>query len=215
MIMRPARPAPRPRRESAGFTLLEALVVLVITALVSVVLVQGLGLVLSARTSVENKLVDADQFILQRSVLLDPLRGVIPDYPDRPNVFNGQPRQVHAFTIRPLEERLGSPVGFTMTIDYDSGVDETFVTYQEQGAEKLVVARWPGNTGNFYYRDRVGEWVASWPPAGLASDQVPQTPWLIRVEMGTGVPSSLIASVDGAHRRPYRLIDTPFVNLPN
>ncbi|MHB1206448.1 MAG: PulJ/GspJ family protein [Rhodospirillaceae bacterium] len=200
---------------SAGFTLLETLVVLVITSLVSVVLVQGMGLVLSARTSVENKLVDADQFILQRNILLDPLRGVVPDYPNRPNIFNGQPRQVHGFTVRPLEERLGSPVGFTMVMDYDSGADETFVTYQEEGAEKLVVARWPGNIGNFYYRDRAGEWAQSWPPAGLAADEVSQTPFLIRVEMGTGVPSSLIASVDGAHRRPVRLIDTPFFTLPN
>lgn len=199
----------------AGFTLLETLVVLVITALISVVLVQGMGLVLSARTSVESKLVDADQFILQRNVLLDPLRGVVPDYPDRPNIFSGQLRQVRGFTVKPLQERLGSPVGFTMAMDYDSGTDETFVTYRELGSEPLVVARWPGNVGGFYYRDRTGDWNEAWPPAGVAADTVPQTPWLIRVEMGEGVPSSLIASVDGAHRRPFRLADTPFFNAPN
>jgi len=205
----------RGRHSALGFTLLETLVVLVITALVSVVLVQGMGLVLSARTSVESKLVDADQFILQRNVLLDPLRGVVPDYPDRPNIFSGQLRQVKGFTVKPLQERLGSPVGFIMTMDYDSSLDETFVTYREQGTEPLVVARWPGNVGAFYYRDRIGEWNEAWPPAGMAADTVPQTPWLIRVEMGEGVPSSLIASVDGAHRRPYRLQDTPFFNAPS
>lgn len=203
------------RAPNAGFTLLETLVVLVITALVSVVLVQGMGLVLSARTSVESKLVDADQFILQRNVLLDPLRGVVPDYPDRPNIFAGQLRTVHGFTVKPLQERLGSPVGFTMTMDYDSGADETFVTYREDRSSPLVIARWPGNVGGFYYRDRVGAWSEVWPPPGSADNPVPQTPWLIRIEMGDGTPSSLIASVDGSHRRPLRLIDTPFYNPAN
>lgn len=202
-------------RDSAGFTLLETIVVLVITALVSVVLVQGMGLVLSARTSVENKLVDADQYILQRNVLLDPLRGVIPDYPERPNIFNGQLRMVHGFTVKPLQERLGSPVGFTMAMDYDSGANETVMTYREDKSDPIVIARWPGNVGAFYYRDRAGPWNESWPPPGTGDNPVSQTPWLIRIEMGEGTPSSLIASVDGSHRRPLRMIDTPFFNPPS
>ena len=195
---------------NAGFTLLEALVVLVITSLVSVVLVQGFGLVLSARTSVESKLVDADQYILQSNILLEPLRGVLPDYPEKPNIFQGANRQLHGLTARPLQERFGAPVGFTMTMNYDSSSDETLMMYAEQGSAPVIIGRWPGNTGGFYYRDVTGDWSPTW-PSTQPSDQLPvQTPWLIRIEMGAGVPSSLIASVAGAHRRPIRLMDTPF-----
>ncbi len=122
---------------------------------------------------------------------------------------------VHGFTVKPLQERLGSPVGFTMAMDYDSGADETFVTYKEDRSDPLVIARWPGNVGGFYYRDRTGSWSEVWPPAGSVDNPVPQTPWLIRIEMGEGTPASLIASVDGSHRRPLRLIDTPFYNPAN
>src|SRR5262245_35439863 len=98
--------------QAAGFTLLEALVVMVITSLVSVVLVQGFGLILSARASVETKLVDVDHAILQNNILLEPLRGIVPDYPNQPNVFAGSATTLQALTTRPLQGRTGTPVGF-------------------------------------------------------------------------------------------------------
>ena len=192
----------------SGFTLLEALVVLIITGLVSVVLVQGFGLILAARTSVQDKLVDIDQQVIQRNVFLEPLRGILPDYPNRPNVFSGDARRLHGLTVRPLEERPGVPVSFTMWLDYDRGENQTSLAYQEQGAEILVLARWSGERGSFAYRDRTGDWTAVWPPAQNV-DQAPQTPWLIRVDLGFGYPQSVIASVAGAHQRPLRLLDTP------
>jgi hypothetical protein len=182
---------------------------MVITGLISVVLVQGFGLVLSARTSVQNKLVDIDQTFLQTNVVLEPLRGVLPDYPDRPNVFGGEARRLHGMTARPLEERIGTPVGFTLSMDYDSGRNETILTYQEQGAEPEAIAHWEGNSGDFSYRDRTGDWQAVWPPAGIAKDQIPQTPWLIKVDMGETFPSTLVASVAGSHQKLIRFMDTP------
>src|SRR5690606_26722337 len=77
-----------------GFTLLEALVVLVLTSLVSMVLVQGFGLLLGARASVQDKLVGIDEAVLEQSLFLEPLRGVVPDYPDRPHVFAGDAQRL-------------------------------------------------------------------------------------------------------------------------
>ena len=202
------------QNRTAGFTLLEALVVLVITSLVSVVMVQGFGLMLAARTSVETKLVEADQFILQSSLLLEPLRGVVPDYAERPNVFAGAARTLHGLTVRPLRERPGSPVGFAMTLDYKADSDETLVTYTEQGSPPVVIGRWPGNAGAFFYRDRTGGWASVWPPPAAVPNDTVQTPWLIRLEIGGDAASSLIASVNGAHRRAQRLMDSPFATPP-
>src|SRR3954471_16161054 len=104
--------------QSSGFTLLETLVVLVITSLISVVLVQGFGLILAARTSVQTKLVDVDQAVLQRNLFLEPLRGILPDYPNRPHIFVGESRKLSGLTVRPLQERFGGPVAFTMSMEY-------------------------------------------------------------------------------------------------
>ncbi len=183
--------------------------VLVITSLVSVVLIQGFGLVLAARTSAQNKLVDLDQTILTQNVFLEPLRGILPDYPDRPNIFAGDDRRLHGLTIHALESRAGAPVPFSMWLDYDSGNDQTTLSYQEQGRPVIPLGHWDGNHGSFAYRDRDGVWNAAWPPPPPQGLLAPQTPWLIRVEIGAGFPSTLIAAVDGPHARPFRMIDSP------
>ena len=189
-----------------GFTLLEVLVVLVITSLISVVLIQGFALVLGARTSVQNKIVGLEQIILKKNIFLEPLRGILPDYPDRPNVFHGETRVVRGLTVRPLQSRLGTPVGFTMSLDYDSQHDETELTYQEQGFAPQTLGRWEGTDGAFRYRDQAGPWLEAWPP----NPNVPQTPWLVQLDMGAGFPSSLVANISGPHQRILRIQDLPF-----
>lgn len=201
----------RERNLTAGFTLLEALVVLVITSLVSVVLVQGFGLILSARTSVENKLTDIDQSILQSNILLEPLRGIVPDYPTQPNVFDGTRTSLRALTTRPLQGRTGTPVGFKLSFDYDTNRDETHLVYQEVNAEAKIVGQWEGHRGTFSYRDRTGAWSEVWPPP--TADSASQIPWLIRVEVGQGFPSTFIASLNAIHQRRPRFSDGPMAGI--
>jgi general secretion pathway protein J len=186
---------------------MEVIVVLVITSLISVVLVQGLGLVLAARTSVQNKIVGIERLVMQRNIFLNPLRGILPDYPDRPHIFAGDARRIHGLTVRPLQSRIGTPVGFTLSMDYDTSRDQMVLTYQEQGTEAREIGRWDGRQGAFAYRDRAGEWRDAWPSKD--DPTAPQTPWLIRLSMGTSFPSTLIASVAGAHQRILRMQDTP------
>jgi len=197
----------RAKNRTAGFTLLEALVVLVITSLVSVVLVQGFGLILSARTSVETKLVDIDQAILQNNILLEPLRGIVPDYLNQPNVFAGTATTLQALTTRPLQGRTGTPVGFKFSFNYDTSRNETQLIYQEVNAEPKIVGRWEGRGGTFSYRDQTGAWAEVWPPP--TADSFTQTPWLIRVEVGEGFPSTFIASINTTHQRRPRFSDGP------
>jgi len=196
------------RSSLRGFTLLEALVVLVITGLISVVLVQGFGLLLGARTSVQDKLVAVDEAVVQQNLFLEPLRGIVPDYLERPHIFAGQAQRLRGLTVRPLQGRAGAPVPFSMSITYDSSSNLTALVYQESNTEPLVVGRWEGRTGAFSYRDLQGEWREAWPPPN--DFRAPQTPWLVRIERGTGFPKNMIASVGGAHRRPLRFRDTPF-----
>ena len=197
-------PATSPR--ARGFTLLEVLVVLVITSLISVVLIQGFALILGARNSFQTKIVGLEQVVLKQNVLLEPLRGVLPDYPNRPNVFHGETKTVRGLTVRSLQSRPGAPVGFSMTMNYNPREDETELVYQESGFAPEVLGRWEGPEGAFQYRDRKGSWLEAWPP----NPDVPQTPWLIRLDMGVGFPSSFVVSVNGPHQRVFRMVDLPF-----
>jgi hypothetical protein len=196
------------RARTGGFTLLEALVVLVISGLVSVVLIQGFGLLLGVRTSVRDKIVAVDETVIEHSLFLEPLRGVVPDYPERPHLFVGDAQRLHGLTARPLQARAGTPVPFTLSISYDASSDRSTLTYQEDNVEPLVVGSWEGRTGAFSYRDITGPWRQAWPPEG--DPLAPQTPWLIRIERSTGFPKNMVASVGGAHVRPLRFRDTPF-----
>jgi general secretion pathway protein J len=191
-----------------GFTLLEALVVLVITSLISVVLVQGLGLLLGARTSVQTRLVEIDQAVIEQSLFLEPLRGIVPDYMERPHIFKGENKRLHGMTTRPLQGRTGTPVPFTLTISFDPSTGLSSLIYQEDNTQPLPLGSWEGESGTFAYRNLTGNWLAAWPPENDA--RAPQTPWLIRLERGTGFPKNLVAAVNGAHQRPLRFRDTPF-----
>jgi general secretion pathway protein J len=191
---------------SRGFTLMEVLVVMVITSLISVVLVQGFSLVLAARTSVQNKIVGLERIVMERNIYLDPVRGILPDYKDRPNTFTGEARKLKGLTIRPLNGRMGTPVGFTLALDYDSARNQMVLIYQEQGFDAQEIGRWEGQTGNFAYRDLKGDWLEEWPPEDPTAQQ---TPWLVRLTMGEEFPSMLMASIIGSHQRYVRIQDTP------
>ena len=197
--------AARPHSLCRGFTLMEVLVVLVITGLISVVLIQGFSLILGARGSVQSKIVGLEQIVLKKSIFMEPLKGVLPDYPDRPHIFRGEGKRVQGLTVRPLQSRLGTPVGFTMTMSYDQRRDETELVYQESGFAPQTIGRWEGSEGAFHYRDRDGTWLESWPP----HPDTPQTPWLIRVDTGDDFPSSFVVSVNGPHQRAFRMQDLP------
>jgi prepilin-type N-terminal cleavage/methylation domain-containing protein len=187
-----------------GFTLLEALVVLVITGLISVVLVQGFGQILATRTRFADRIVGIEKIVVERNLVLEPLRGILPDYLNKPHVFRGEARRLHALTVRPLQDRLGAPVGFTMWLDYDAGRGETVLFYQEEGLDAWELARWEGSVGAFSYRDRTGDWSDRWP-----LDERKQTPWAVRLETSAPVSQTLIASVMGSHERIVRIEDSP------
>ena len=190
---------------AAGFTLFEMIVVLVISSLMAAVLMQGFGAVLSTRLSVSNAIDDLQETVLVQNILVDPLRGVIPDHSEGANEFRGQPRTLSGQTLRPLLSALGAPTPFKMTLDYDQSRDATILVYEESGRPKVEIGRWSGNSPTFKYRDSVGSWEENWPTETSRS----QTPWLIYLDVGpTLIP--LVAAVSGPHQRVPRPQDLPF-----
>jgi prepilin-type N-terminal cleavage/methylation domain-containing protein len=188
-----------------GFTLFEVLVVMVITGMISAVLMQGFGIVLSTRLTVGNKLVDLQSIVVNQSVITEPLRGIVPDDTKDPIPFKGQPLTLSGRTVHALLSAPGIPTDFTLT--FENELAGSKLVYEEKGRPKVDLAHWPGGNPTFKYRDFSGNWLSTWPPQGTVS----QTPWLIWIDGGSTL-APLVVAVQGPHRPQVRMEDLPFAN---
>lgn len=195
-------------QDQKGFTLLEVIVVLMISSLVAVILMQGLSLTLNARLRVADVVEDLDKKGVQVSVLTTPLRGVLPDYQDGQDVFFGDQKRIRGLTLSPLQGTFGAPTGFGMIMEYDIGDDATVLTYFERGYDPVEIARWKGDVGGFSFRGRTGDWAPAWPPRRDDAKQAPRT-----IQFSTGLQeTAFVIRVMGPHDRVGRLQDGPFGN---
>ena len=194
------------KTDQNGFTLLEVIVVLMISGLIAVILFQGLSLVLDARLRVASSIDDLDSRELQSSIVTYSMKGLLPDYPDGPDVFYGDQRRMRGLTLYPLQGTPGAPTAFGLSMEYDSVDDDTVLTYFERGYEPLELARWDGDIGAFSYKGRVGDWSQRWPIPG---DNIVQTPRTIQMTSGLQ-DTSYIVRVMGPHDRVGRIQDGPF-----
>ena len=198
-----------------GFTLLEVIVVLMISSLITAILVQGLSLVLDTRFRVMNELTRIETLGIQNSVVTSPLRALIPDHQYGDHVFVGAERRLKGLTISPLQGTNGAPTVFSMTLDYDVTDDTTSLTYLEQGYEPVQIAHWQGDTGIFSYRGRVDGWLERWPPQltpFTRPETILQVPRTIRLDRGRE-QVSYIVRVMGPYNRLNRAGDSPFGNI--
>ena len=193
-----------------GFTLLEVLVVLVITALVSAVLMQGMGLVLGLRDNLGEKLLDLDQLSLERNRVTFPLEGVVPDFDDGEDLFKGVEGSVSGLTTKPLLRREGRPTRFAINLQYDAGSRLNTLVYQEGNDPVITLSSWEGGQARFRYIGVDGQWVESWPQEsapvqlGVISEiRPPQLPELILLDtQSTEVPDFAVAILARRMRLP-------------
>lgn len=182
------------KHQSSGFTLLEVLVVMMIVSLVSVVLMQGMSLILNLRDNLGDQMFDLDQTVLKRNLVRQPLQGLYADFDDELNIFSGQPTKISGLTIQPLLRRAGRPIPFSMTIEYDESLRSNTLVYREDQDEPLRIATWEGEPAFFRYIGDETGWADAWPPVGLSSAVIanvitevraPQLPELIFLNTGS------------------------------
>ncbi len=191
-----------------GFTLLEVIVVLMISSLIATILFQGLSLILDTRFRVMSALTRIETSGLQSSIITTPLKGMIPDHIEEPGVFMGDGKRLKGLTLNPLQGTTGAPTAFAMDLSYDITDDATILTYFETGYAPVEIARWPGSEGTFFYRGRAGDWVKNWPPPFERKPlQVPRT---VRLDTSMEQNPVHVVRVMGPHNRATRAQDLPF-----
>jgi general secretion pathway protein J len=200
------------RRSAKGFTLLEAIVVMVITSLISVVLIQGLGMVLNLRGTFGDKMVGLDQNLIRRSMVTSPLEGLLGDFDDGEFIFRGNSQQIVGLTLRPLTRRSGRPQPFILEIAYDDSTRMNSLVYREARDQPIILAQWEGDLALFRYIGDDRGWLDQWPdnaptfnPGNVITDvRPPQLPELIYLQTNSLTEADFSVVVMGRRNRVPR-----------
>lgn len=196
------------KASTCGFTLLEVIVVLVVSSLISAILMQGLSLVLETQARVSQNIVDNQAKALEYNIIKTPLEALIPDYLDGENIFSGEEKKISGLTLQPLRGVNISPTAFTLSLEYQTQNNSTILIYEETNFGPIELATWKGKEGKFLYLTDTGNWQNSWKITNSRYNQVPKT-----IGLSTKVDSiQYIVRVRGPHDRSDRMQDGPFGN---
>ncbi len=168
-----------PKYHLHGFTLLEMLVVLVLVSLISTLLLQSLSYILQLRSHLQVHLDDLQHGAIQEAWFRSTTAGIITDYYDGKNIFQGTEREFSGLTLNPLEANLGALSPFAWQLQTEGG--RTSLRYRKSDGEYWEVASWTGEPGTFRYMDIQGKWHTQWPPP-FFSETPPQIPRFILLE---------------------------------
>jgi len=152
-------------QRSAGFTLVEVLVVLVITALVSMLLFQALAQVYRLQGRFGEQLAQSQGGAMHADWYRQLIEGLRTDYAEGRQRFGGQQRKLAGLSSTPLTATGGAAQWITLEIaDHE-------LRYQA-GEQRATLMSWP-QTGEaeFAYLDEAGTEHAQWPPSGGNPDQ--------------------------------------------
>lgn len=187
-----------------GFTLLEMLVVLVITGMVTSLLMGGLLQVMRLQAHFESEAFNTQLGAMHRDWFRQTVNGLIPDHPHGLHLFRGEARQLQGLTLSPLDLPEGTMAPFAWSLAFDRSRDETSLRYGLSDAPATIIS-WTGNSGSFEYIDTEGNSHDTWPPF---LGQWPQLPSAIRLKTGErGEAEMLIAVPKGPLAPRMRLRD--------
>lgn len=170
-------------RTTAGFTLVEILVVLAIVSLISGTLLFALQRVLDVRVRIAEFLDGTDAPNLIADWFRDSVDGLVADEKGGADQFSGSQRQLTGLTLAPLDGEAGVPTRVTWTIQFDPDKQRTYLRYQAATDPVMTIASWPDDRGGFRYCKVDLTCYDAWPPPNVRASTVPA---LIRLEAVRG-----------------------------
>ena len=184
MSARPRR-AERRLRARGGYTLMEVLAVLAMTAMIAVLLFDGVGGLYRLRAAVEREADAAERDLLVYSWWRESVRGLVQDYRDGGDRFQGAPDRFTGLTLTPLHDAPGAPRPFGWVIAggeagaqagrADAQADGAWLGYIAPGAGAATRLSALPDGAEFRYLGEDGVWAPNW-----ADDTAPLMIALIR-----------------------------------
>jgi general secretion pathway protein J len=184
-----------------GFTLIEILVVLVITGFIVTLLLQSLQQVFFLQKHFGHEIFYTQRGAMYADWFRQSINSLMPDYKEGKHKFSGDYRRMSGLTLAPLAQEAGALAPFVWRLEFDLSSGQTGLYYGNE-VEKdsaLPLLAWLGNDGRFIYTDAKNEAHDSWPPFLGAWPQLPSS---ITLESGSGERLRLIVAAP-------RSADTP------
>ena len=172
--------APR-RSRLRGFSLIEAVVTLVIVALLVVVLMQALGQTLGVRERVIRFQRATRVDMLQEQWFRQTIAAAIPDLRDAFGSIEGDGKSLDLLTVAPLSGQGLQRVQWRL-VQQAGG----YALRYREGDRDLVVVPGPLENAEFDYLDHDGQWKREWKPAA-GDELVMPSQVRLQARLATGV----------------------------
>lgn len=185
--------------KSRGFSLLEALVTLVIVSLVATVLMQSLLYVLGMRERVLRVDREGRTAVLHERWFRDSVGAAIADRPDGRSPFVGDASVLRFLSLSPLQGQGAWPVEWRL----DEGQGGQRALNYAQGEDAWPVLPPVLGDARFEYLDGRGQWHPGWPLESRPDEALPRAVrlaalrdgrplvWWVAVSAGPGLPPTL------------------------
>lgn len=158
------------RRHAGGFTLLEAMVTLVIVSLMIALLMQALIQVLGLRERVLLYQRESRTAALQEQWFRESVQGALVDLPDALGRMEGDAERFGLVTASPLATGGIGYIGWSIVRQGRGQV----LSHTDSEGNSIEVIGGPMQDARFSYRSAEGEWTSSWQPEEGATEVVPR-----------------------------------------
>lgn len=181
-----------------AFTLLEMLVVLILSGMITAILMQGLHQVFRLQTHFGKELFNTQHGEMYTEWFRGSVNGLMPDYEDGKNRFKGTAREFSGLTLSPLDTATEALVPFSWRLKFDSQSGDTQLQYGQTDSVAAVLS-WQGNSGRFIYFDSNSDPHDTWPPF---LGKWPQLPKAIYLESQNAEEQRIIVAVPKGLENP-------------
>ncbi len=166
-----------------GFTIIELLVVLLITSAISGILLQSLQQVMHLHERFGKVLIDGKYELLHRDWLLQLVSGLAPDETGGLYIFKGEEKSLSGLSFAMPGKLPGVLSPFKLEAIYQASDDQSYLYWIDVNKNnKMPILKWKGNKSKFIYIDDAGEAFNEW--SLLLNKMQIQIPPLIIFEYG-------------------------------
>lgn len=202
-----------------GFTLLEMLVALALTAMIAGVLWQAMHQVSRVEGLLQRSGLDGQLDLVKREWLRSLLQGALVEQIGAPRQFVGDARQLNLVSSESLALPGLQGPRLQLRLERDSANRRERLVVAEVSEARQASTRspvrvelfgWSGKDGGFRYLDADGQWVDQWPPAKSrfqltgdpdldlrreAQAALPSLPRAVWVEIGAEMGGAMVAEI--------------------
>jgi len=197
----------------AGYTLIEALVMLAIVAIISTLVLEAVRLSAQSGARVERASVAAVNARMDLQAVRDALAGTTLEFRDTGLGFTGDEARMSGYSVarvrlRPQADPPG-PGRFELSLQRQ---DRDLILVYSEGEAEWIVRRWPLGEARFEYLHPLsGEWTPQWPAAPVIPGYTQALPRAVIVRGHGDTPTVVFGLVANAppKARPQDLAGDP------